>query len=460
MKQFTKLTIGGRKLKKKFIKPISITIIILVAAGLGYWGYQYFTAGKASSSATRYATVTASKMDLDVTVQGTGAVFAPNTASITAPDNGTISKLNVKTGDSVSDGTAICTLSGDSQLQQSLNQAEINLKSAQLQLTSAEDTLASDQTNLANSKTTQDVASNTSKVQNDQLNVSSNNLKVESAQESVNEAESQISALTIKSPINGVVVAENNNTGDSVQSGAAIATVSNLSSLEVNVAVDELDIAKVKTGQTAQITFGALPNSTFQGTVESIAQVGTSTNNVTTYNVTVSIANPTGVMIGMNANVTIAVQSKADALVVPTEALVERNGNKYVMIDNSAASTSSSTSSNTYGSRMRSSAGSLVQITTGLVNENYIEVTSGVTDGEKLLIALPQTTATTTNTRSGLGGFGLTGGSTGGYNRTGSASSTGSSTSTSNSTGNSTGSSTSNNNSSTTSNSSKSTTGN
>lgn len=367
--------IGGRKLNKKFIKPISISLIILVAASLGYWGYKKFAASKTSATTARYTTVTASKMNLEVTVQGTGAVFAASTATITATNSGVIKNLNAKVGDTVSTSTTLCTLTND-QLQQALAKAKTDLESANLQL--------------ANSKDAQETTSNT--------------LKVTSAQQSVTAAQTQISNLTIKSPISGMVVSKTGSTGASVQSGAELLTVSDLNSLKVKVAVDELDISKIKIGQTAKIKLDALTDTTFSGTVDDIAQIGTNSNNVTTYDVTVSIANPKGIKIGMNANVTIAVESKTDALVIPAEALVEKGGTKYVMVDNS-----STTSTN--ANRIKTAAGNLVAIKTGIQNENYIEVTSGVTEGEKLMVTLPQTTTTTTNARSGFGGFGgMTGG--------------------------------------------------
>lgn len=366
-------------MNKKFIKPISISLIILVAASLGYWGYKKFTSSKTSTTTARYTTVTASKMNLEVTVQGTGAVFASNTATVTATNSGVVKNLKVKTGDTVSTGTTLCTISND-ELQQALEKAKTDLESAKLQL--------------ANSKDAQETASNT--------------LKVTSAQQSVTSAQTKISNLTVKSPISGMVVSKASSTGASVQNGAELLTVSDLTSLKVKVAVDELDISKIKTGQTAKITFDAVDGTTFSGTVDDIAQIGTSSNNVTTYDVTVSIANPTGIKIGMNANVTIAVESKAAALVIPAEALVEKSGTKYVMVENSTADTTSTTSNKTTRTQ---SAGKLVAIKTGIENENYIEVTSGVTEGEKLLVALPQTTTTTTNTRSSMGGFGgMTGG--------------------------------------------------
>ena len=203
--------------------------------------------------------------------------------------------------------------------------------------------------------------------------------------------------------------------------------------------------------------------------MEQIAEVGNSSNNVTTYDVVVGISNPEGIKLGMNANVTIQVESKENALVIPAEALVEINNKKYVrVIDNTntsgtgtsisntntqeqsgqgenaasapntqnssgengnsqnTASTQSSSGTNNYpGTRIRQSTsgakniassqvaanmGRLVEIKTGLENENYIEVTEGLTEGQKVIITLPQTSTTTNSTnrnnQMNMGGFG------------------------------------------------------
>jgi len=145
--------------------------------------------------------------------------------------------------------------------------------------------------------------------------------------------------------------------------------------MKVKVSVDELDISSVAVGQKATIKFDALADKTFTGIVESAAQTGTTTDNTTTYDVIVSISNPTGIRLGMNANVTIAVKSKDNAIVIPEEALVESNNKKYVRVQSTTSSDSQQ--SNNEASSADSNS-KLVEITTGIETEDYIEVTKGV----------------------------------------------------------------------------------
>ena len=138
--------------------------------------------------------------------------------------------------------------------------------------------------------------------------------------------------MTVKSPIAGLVTSVISGNGSTGKAGEASLTVSDMSTMKVKVSVDELDITTVAAGQKATIKFDALTDKTFTGTVESAAQSGTTTDNTTTYDVIVSVDAPTGIRLGMNANVTIAIQSKENAIVIPAEALIESNNKKFVRV--------------------------------------------------------------------------------------------------------------------------------
>lgn len=408
-------------MKKALIKGLILCVIIAGVGVGGYYGYNKYKASKTTVTANSYITLTATKRNIQVSIQGTGSVFAAVSKDIVASNNGTLSGLSVNLGDSVKKGVVLCNVNSD-QLQQAVDKANDNLQKLQLQLASA--------------KTEQDIAMQ--------------NLGIDSAQRDLNTAIAQRDAMTLTSPIDGVIIAKNYNNGDDIPSGKAVLSVIDPTSMKIKVAVDELDIAKVAVGQSASITFGAIKDKTFQGTVETISPTGTTSNNVTTYDVTVSLKDTTGVKLGMNANVNILTASKDNALVIPAEALVERNNRKYVMIPSSSSTSTTNTSSNqnnTYASNSNSnsnstnsnssgnsgtgksyrngnggpqgyalsSAGRLVEIKTGLENENYIEVTDGITEGQKLLVQLPKT-STSTNTNSMRSSFGGGfGGSYGGF---------------------------------------------
>lgn len=426
-------------MKSKLVKTLIACLVIGVIAVGGYYGYKQFFGSKTTASTSQYITATARKMNLQVSIQGTGTVYAGTSKDITANNSGTLKDLNLKVGDTVTAGTKLFTVDSND-LRQNVTKAQNNLQKQKL--------------TLANAKNDTETAID--------------NLSINDAQNQLNSANDAVNKMTVTSPINGVITAENNSNDESVQSGKTVVTVVDSTSMKIKVAVDELNISKVKVGQKTEIKFDALKDKTFDGSVESVAAVGTTTNNVTTYDVVVSIANPTDIKIGMNANVNILVDSKDNALTIPVEALIDRNGRKFVMIPNADGSTNSSTNSasngdtnnnqssnsnngqsyggNNQGQRSNgqrqngnsqggqgtgsavrnrtntfSANGKLVEVTTGLENDNFVEVLSGIDEGQKVLINLPTSSSTSSNNRnalSGVGGFGGNfGGGAGGGNR-------------------------------------------
>lgn len=475
---------------KKVVIKVAIACLIVVGVGTGgYYGYKKYTASKTTIATTSYITMRASKTNLQVNIQGTGSVFAGTSRDIANSSAGEIKNLNVNVGDKVTKDSKLFTISNDS-LQQAIDKAQNALDKQKLQLSNAQNTLATAEQTLADAKAaeangtaitqtngqtnnqgggqgTVTVATAQAAVDKAKLDVSTAQLAVKDAERDLTSAKTTKNDATVKSPIDGLIIAKNKTTGDSIQPNTAILTVIDTNSLKVKVAVDELDIQKVKLGQKAEIKFGAIKDKTYEGTVEQIALTGTTSNNVTTYNVTVGISNPENVKLGMNANVNILIDSKENALVIPSEALIERNGKKYVMVPNSDGNTSSgaggsapqnngssqgtaptqnneragsqqsqnggsssnsASSGQNTGSRQNGQAGQnggysrttstgngkLVEIKTGLESQNYIEVLEGIAEGQQLLVALPQTSTNNTNNRNNMGGFGGNAGGLGG----------------------------------------------
>ena len=383
-------------MNKKLIKIIiSCAVVVMVGAG-GYYGYSKQNTVKASSM-SKYIVYNAKKSDLQVSVQTTGSVYASLTKDIVSNNNGIVNGLNVKEGDMVKEGDTICKVES-SDITDQVNKAQLTLDQQNLQLQNAKSDQVAQQT-----------------------------LAVEQAQEDLNSKINQENNMTLTAPITGMITNETIGNGDNIQSGKTILTVVDNTSLKIKVSIDELDIAKVQVGQKAEIKFDALTGKTYDGNVDSISQVGTSSNGVTTYDAVISIKNPDGVKIGMNANVNILVSDKQDALTIPTEALIQRNGKDYVMIPQSTTSSqgaSTDNSANTkkqngngnsqYGSGSGNSKtttgqskGKLVQVQIGLENANMVEITSGLKVGDKVLVTLPQVSSSSSkNSNSMSGGLG------------------------------------------------------
>jgi HlyD family secretion protein len=433
-------------------KLIISALILVVLIGGGY--YLYSTKIKAKTATqSRYITEQATKGTMIVTVTGTGSVASQTTEDIVIPNNGTLTNFKVTTGSIITAGTSLGsvvdpTLASQIQIDQlKLNQANQQLAQLQQKATSdissdqakintANQQLAQDQANPKIDQATIDKDNNaitdaqntlTNDTNTDNNNIANQNITIQQAQATLNNDNTTLSKENMIAPISGTFENVTNQNGDTVQSGKTLGTIMDLSKLEVVVAVDELDISKVHVGQKANITFSALPDNNYTGTVASIPDSGTNTNNVTNYNVVVTLDNSTGLKIGMNGNITINVQTKNNVVMVPSAAIITRNGQKYVMEPSTSnKSSSSQKGSNSYGGGQNGSssygggksgqsagqsAGKLVQVQTGISNQNYVEITSGLNAGQQILIQLPSVSSSTSSSKSG--GYG--GGGMGGY---------------------------------------------
>lgn len=218
----------------------------------------------------------------------------------------------------------------------------------------------------------------------------------------------------------GVVSAVSNS--NMIKANGEIYQIVPASSFNMTISVDELNISKIKKGQTAVITIDALSDLSINGTVTRISNIGTSTNGVTTYPVTVTLDKTDGLMAGMSSSCTIAIDSAKDVLYVPVGAVQTIANKKYVLVSNkSAAVPTQSASSGTpnfsrYSQLSSSAAGTLVEVQLGLVNDTNAEITSGLTEGQTVLVPTFTSTSTTSSNTSGFPGGGMMGDLTGGGN--------------------------------------------
>ncbi len=152
-------------------------------------------------------------------------------------------------------------------------------------------------------------------------------------------------------------------------SGKTTAFVINKSGeLQMNVAVDELDISSMKLNQVAEITLDAISSETFGATVTRISYLGVVNGNITTYNVELTLESDERFLAGMNGNATIIIDEAEEVLLVPIEAINEDATGIYVYVSESGAADGSD--------RQRR------DITTGLSDGEYAEITDGLTKGE------------------------------------------------------------------------------
>lgn len=243
------------------------------------------------------------------------------------------------------------------------------------------------------------------------LTIETNNLKLEDLYSQLQTAHEKLLDHKIYAPFDGTLTLNDIEQGNSIKQGDVLGSIANYDIMEFKINVDELDIAKINTGQQANITIDALPETEdkpLKGTVTKIAVEGTSSNGVSVYPVTVQIEKHEALKGGMNANAEIMVNQKSNVIYVPVDAVQKRNGKSYVSVirgagtpgrmvrrqgDNNAntggnANTgakpeASSKAENKQGTEQRIE---IREVVTGISNADYIEIVSGLKEGEVVVV--------------------------------------------------------------------------
>jgi HlyD family secretion protein len=198
-------------------------------------------------------------------------------------------------------------------------------------------------------------------------------------QASLKSLEEQLSYTTLTSPIDGEVLSRDVEVGDAVSSilvlgstATLVMTIGDTRQVYVNGKVDEADIASVYLGQLARIRIESFKNKTFTGKVTRIAPLGVEKDNVTTFEVRVSIDNPNHeIKANMTANAEILNQEHRDALSVPEQALIyDGQKNAFVEVPDGKAKN---------GLRR-------VPVKAGIANGSRTEILSGLTEGQTVYL--------------------------------------------------------------------------
>ena len=239
-----------------------------------------------------------------------------------------------------------------------------------------------------------------------ELTIQTNQLKLEDLNSELQTALEKLLDYKVYAPFDGTLTLNDVEQGNSIKQGDIIGSAANYDTMEFDINVDELDIAKIQVGQNAEVTIDALPATTekpLKGTVTKIAVEGTSSNGVSTYPVTVQIEENSALKGSMNANAEIIVNHKTDVLYVPVDAVQKRNGKSFVSVISGAGATGKANKKiNTKAEvevnnetetkvKLKNGQDTLQQIemrevATGISTEDYIEIVSGLKEGETVVV--------------------------------------------------------------------------
>ncbi|MCW3099854.1 MAG: putative Co/Zn/Cd efflux system rane fusion protein [Chthonomonadaceae bacterium] len=186
------------------------------------------------------------------------------------------------------------------------------------------------------------------------------------ALEGTGHVEGESGLLSVSAPISGIVTDRAATVGEAVERTVALLVIENLNTVTVSANVAEKDVARVRIGQTVQVTVPAYPEQTFSGIVQSIA--GSVDEKTRALAVRCLVENPDGrLKPEMFARVTLGVGAKPNALSVPVSALEEAGPDRFVYVETAKG----------YERR---------KVKVGHVTETAAEITDGIKPGEKVVV--------------------------------------------------------------------------
>jgi HlyD family secretion protein len=395
---------------KKRKRLLWVTLTLLILGSAAFFSLKAIGTKSAKIDPEKIAKV--ERIDLARSVVATGKVQPVTQVEVKSKASGIILKLPVNVGDFVHKGDVICELDQNDlipalhQQQAALHVSQATLRTAQADYERYKvDAAGPDVPFLKkdaerSSKMLADglIAQNTrddaeknyqmavQKQESAKANLGSAAAAIAKAQASLEQQEATVSIAeenlrnaTILAPMDGVVLSRDSEVGDAVSSilvlgssATLIMTIGDLNEVYIKGKVDESDIGKVYIGQPTRITVESFKDQKFQGRVTKISPMGAEKDNVTTFEVRVSISNEKHILKAlMTANAEIILDEHKGVLAIPEGAVM------YNKDKSTAAQIPDPT--NEKGLRK-------IAITTGISNGAKTEVVKGLTEGQQVIL--------------------------------------------------------------------------
>ncbi len=350
------------KMKKKIF--IALLLLILIGGGIYLSFYQK---SRKIRKEREYLTALVKRGDLLISVSEVGTLQPLNKVEIKSEVSGRICKIYYREGDFVGKGKKLVELDKSlllpkrDQALSSQEQTKIKMENEKKNLGRFEKLF---QEGLIAQKEVDDLRTS--------YQVSQLNYKV--AKSNLESIEEDLKKTEIYSPISGVIISADKEEGEAISGtnsaaqATTIMTVADLSQMVVEVSINEVDIGKLKLGQRARIVLDAFPEQRFKGKVISVAPSSEITEGIVTYLVKVKVDKPKSFLKpGMSAEAEISTAKREDVLLVPQSALREKDGKSYLQVK-------------------RGKGFNPVEVKVGLITEEFAEITTGVKEGEEILL--------------------------------------------------------------------------
>lgn len=319
--------------------------------------------------------VTVKRGDLDIEVIETGKVQPREKVEIKSKVAGQVERVYVDEGQKVKKGQLLLRLDptdykrDTARTEADLEQAKIALEYSKLQLDRRKRGLA----DRGVAQADVDFAEN---------DVEAKKVAVDRAQVELDAARDRLSYTEIYSPLSGTIIEKGIQPGEVVTPGVqatfegkALLSVADMSTLIVQVDLNQIDVAKVKLGQSVTLTLDALPGKKYQATITRIAPASTQPKgkDVDVFPVEATLVKTDdAIKPGMTADVRIHIETKPKVLSLPIEAVVKEQGKSYV--------------TRVTAGKDGKQESKKIEVKTGARNDRDVEIASGIAEGDKILI--------------------------------------------------------------------------
>ncbi len=332
-----------------------LVIAFLAVAAIAGSAYYYQTKSKVATVPQQ--TVQAERRDLTTVVAATGTIKALNSVDISSKITAHIKEIKVKENEQVTAGQVLVVLE-DTGLQAQVTQAKERLDNAAIKYQRSSRLTAiggSSKENLDNASMDYNIA-----------------------KANYDEVMSKLDDTIIVAPIAGSVIGKPLSAGELVAQGVnnptVILTVADMSKMQIEANVDQTDIGKIALGQKVIFTVDAYPGKEFSGMVTTISRKAVVSQNVTYYPVTIEVTNAENLLNpGMVARVSVFVSESKGVLTLPLAAIRSDKTGKYVIVAGANGQTQN------------------VPVTTGNSGDDRVEITSGLNEGDRVVLSQVKT---------------------------------------------------------------------
>ncbi len=311
---------------------IALAIVAGAALAITWWRGR-----ESAQAAPRYSTETLARGRLAVTVTATGTLQPTNKADIGSELSGTVARVLVDINDRVKKGQVLAELD-TAKLSDQVARSRAGLLVAQSKVRQAEATRADAQATLARLRevarlsggkvpSQAELATAEATLARAEADLASSKAGVADATAALSVDETNLRKASIRSPIDGVVLARSVDPGNAVAASLQAVTLftlaEDLKQMKLQVNVDEADVGRVAVGQKAQFTVSAYANRPYPATVTRVAYGSTIKDNVVTYVAELQVKNEDLTLRpGMTATAVITAAERDDVLLVPNAALL------------------------------------------------------------------------------------------------------------------------------------------